>query len=398
MNIAQLAVRNNDNKTDSCQTGNNYNGHNELRILAVFMMLISSGLGAFFPLFASSYSIIRLPDWCFFIAKFFGSGVIIATAFIHLLYPASEALGNDCLGDTFVDYPFAFAICLISLFLLFFTEIVSHYFIARKIGNDSYSERSDEDQAPSDFSIAVRDNNSAHYAGEQVDANSKLPFYQNEKSSRSDNQCLKDVQVKEEIQKNVEITGFNNYSHSKNDCELRQPHTLEQKIKKEQYLNQILAVSVLEMGVVFHSIFVGLSLAVSGEEFKTLLIVLIFHQMFEGLGLGTRLAETKWPTGRKYTPWLMALGFTLATPIAIAIGIGVRSSWVPESRKALIANGVFDSISSGILIYTGLIELMAREFLYSKQFKGPSTFKRMLSAYMMMCCGAALMAVLGKWA
>lgn len=394
MNPVQLVVRNDDESTDSCQKDNNYDGHNELRILAVFIMLISSGLGAFFPLFSSGYSIIRLPQWCFFTAKYFGSGVIIATAFIHLLHPASEALGNDCLGATFVDYPFAFAICLISLFLLFFTEIVSNYMIAKRIGHNNYNESSDDGQAPSTFTIVVRDNNHVHYTEDEMNTNSKLPFYQNEKSSRSGNQYVKDTLVQEEINKNVEIT---NYSHSKNDGELLQPRIPEQEIKQEQFLNQILAVSVLEMGVVFHSVFVGLSLAVSGEEFKTLLIVLIFHQMFEGLGLGTRLAETEWPTGKKCTPWLMALGFTLSTPIAIAIGIGVRSSWVPESRKALIANGVFDSISSGILIYTGLVELMGREFLYSNQFKGPPGFKRMVSAYMLMCCGAALMALLGKW-
>lgn len=167
---------------------------------------------------------------------------------------------------------------------------------------------------------------------------------------------------------------------------------------KEQYLNQILAVFILEFGIIFHSVFVGLSLSVAGEEFETLFIVLTFHQMFEGLGLGTRVAETNWPESKKYTPWLMGLAFTLTSPIAVAVGIGVRHSWIPGSRRALIANGVFDSISSGILIYTGLVELMAHEFLYSNQFKGPDGLKKMLSAYLIMCCGAALMALLGKWA
>lgn len=37
-------------------------------------------------------------------AKFFGSGVIIATAFIHLLAPAFEALGSPCLSGAWTDY------------------------------------------------------------------------------------------------------------------------------------------------------------------------------------------------------------------------------------------------------------------------------------------------------
>ena len=166
---------------------------------------------------------------------------------------------------------------------------------------------------------------------------------------------------------------------------------------KEQYYGQLLNVFVLEFGVMFHSVFIGLSLAVSGEEFKSLYIVLVFHQMFEGLGLGTRIATTDWSRHR-FTPWILAIAYTLCTPIAIAIGLGVRESYPPGSRRSLITNGVFDSISAGILVYTGIVELMAHEFLYSGEFKGPNGFKRMLWAYFVMCWGAGLMALLGKWA
>ena len=151
---------------------------------------------------------------------------------------------------------------------------------------------------------------------------------------------------------------------------------------------------MLEFGILFHSIFIGLALAVAGDEFVSLYIVLVFHQMFEGLGLGTRIATATWPKDKRYTPWLMSLGYTLCTPIAIAIGLGVRHSYPPESRRALITNGVFDSISAGILIYTGVVELMAHEFLYSNEFKGDAGFKKMLQAYFVMCWGAGLMALL----
>lgn len=120
--------------------------------------------------------------------------------------------------------------------------------------------------------------------------------------------------------------------------------------------------------------------------------------MFEGLGLGTRVACVDWPKSRRWTPWLLCLAYTFCTPIAIAIGIGVRNSYPPGSRRALITNGVFDSVSAGILIYTGCIELMAHEFLFSDEFKGPGGFKKMIWAYIVMCVGAGLMALLGRWA
>ena len=155
----------------------------------------------------------------------------------------------------------------------------------------------------------------------------------------------------------------------------------------EDYAAQITAIFILEFGVVFHSIFVGLTLAVAGEEFKTLYVVLVFHQTFEGLGLGSRLAVTPWPKNRLWTPYVLGFAYGLSTPIAIAVGLGVRTTYAPGSQTALIVNGVFDSISAGILIYTGLVELMAHEFMFS-QFMRRANISTVLSAVGLMCLGA----------
>ena len=155
------------------------------------------------------------------------------------------------------------------------------------------------------------------------------------------------------------------------------------------YAAAMTAIFILEFGVVFHSIFVGLTLAVSGAEFNTLYVVLVFHQTFEGLGLGSRLAVTPWPRSKRMTPYYMAIAYSLSTPIALAVGLGVRRTYVPGSQKALIVNGVFDSISAGILIYTGLVELMAHEFMFSEVMRKAS-LKVVLSAFGMMCLGAGM--------
>lgn len=439
----------------TCSTSNDYNGHSGLRILAVFIILISSGLGVFFPIMSSRYSFIRLPEWCFFIAKFFGSGVIVSTAFIHLLQPASEALGDECLGGTFAEYPWAFGICLMSLFALFFTEIVSHYFVAKSLGDEhdhshggntastahhvhahaphehNHAGDYEMDHLHSDesFDDDELEEESSSLDSEDIDLHPNNHQLHNELASKKEEVNDDDdrdnhhphphdlehaykTRTQEFMEKssnggNIPTTmitlqssqpGKDHFSHETNHQDPTQLGTPVEQEDKEKYLNQIVAVSILEAGIIFHSVFVGLSLSVSGEEFETLFIVLTFHQMFEGLGLGTRVAETNWPHSKRNTPWLMGLAFTLTSPIAVAIGIGVRHSWIPGSRKALIANGVFDSISSGILIYTGLVELMAHEFLFSNQFKGHGGLKRMLSAYLIMCLGAGLMALLGKWA
>lgn len=174
-------------------------------------------------------------------------------------------------------------------------------------------------------------------------------------------------------------------------------HQRDHLVDDDHFAAQMTAIFILEFGVVFHSVFIGLTLAVAGDNFTVLYIVLVFHQTFEGLGLGSRLATTEWPRSKRWLPWALGSAYGFATPIAIAIGLGVRTTFTPGSQRTTIVNGVFDAISAGILIYTGLVELMAHEFMFNPEMR-KSSMKMMLFAYICMCLGAGLMALLGKWA
>lgn len=354
-------------KRETCPVDNEYDGKNMgARISAIFVILVGSAFGAFFPILSSRYSFIRLPPWCFFIAKYFGSGVIVATAFIHLLEPASDSLGEECLGGTFVEYPWAFGIALMALFAMFFIELLSFHYVDMKIEKESSEGHSHSHFGSSDMYLK-KDESDEEEGIESKPAQQVNPYPQ----------------------------------HFQHAAEHQDPEVLGTPVEdrdKEQYYGQLLSVFILEFGILFHSAFVGLALAVAGDEFVSLYIVLVFHQMFEGLGLGARIATIEWPKNRRWTPWFLALAYTLTTPIAIAIGLGVRNSYPPGSRKALITNGVCDSIAAGILFYSGIVELMAHEFLYSNQFKGPNGFRNIMAAFIVMCLGAGLMALLGKWA
>jgi len=70
--------------TVDCDSGNDYDGRMGVRISAIFVILVGSFLGTWFPVFAKRHRGVGVPEWAFFIAKYFGSGVIIATAFIHV--------------------------------------------------------------------------------------------------------------------------------------------------------------------------------------------------------------------------------------------------------------------------------------------------------------------------
>lgn len=125
-NIAHLVLRqeSEDEPAPSCDTGNEYDGRMGLRIAALFIIWVTSSIGAVFPVFAKRHEGLKIPDWVFFICKFFGSGVIIATAFIHLLGPAEEALKNPCLTGPITEYSWVEGIILMTIFVLFVVELM----------------------------------------------------------------------------------------------------------------------------------------------------------------------------------------------------------------------------------------------------------------------------------
>lgn len=210
-------------------------------------------------------------------------------------------------------------------------------------------------------------------------------------------------------------SGKSHIAFSDDMDKIRDPIVLEklEAAQTQAYKQQIAAFLVLEFGVIFHSVsfdlehkqiadanfsiqvVIGLNLGVVGKEFSTLYPVLVFHQSFEGLGIGARMSAIPFPK-KSWLPWFLCAAYGLTTPIAIAIGLGVRTTYNPNSNTANIVSGVLDSISAGILIYTGLVELLARDFLFDPLRTKDN--KRL--GFMVFCVllGAGIMALLGKWA
>ena len=302
-----------------------------------------------------------VPEWAFFVAKYFGSGVIIATAFIHLLAPACDALTNPCLTGPITEYDWAEGISLMTIFLLFFIELMAmRYATFSSLGHahDDKEEDEEEQAHAGKIHTTSRPSLQGHTPGED-----HLSHTRDHIDHDDDGQG--DPSAAEEGSTIVQSP----------------PHEVE------DYAAQMTAICILEFGVIFHSIFIGLTLAVAGAEFVTLYIVLVFHQTFEGLGLGSRLAATPWPRSRRWTPYLFAIGYGLSTPVSMAVGLGVRRTYSPGSQTGLIVEGVFDSISAGILIYTGLVELMAHEFMFSSVMRR-AKLRVVMAAFGMMCLGA----------
>ncbi|KAI3764879.1 hypothetical protein L2E82_14896 [Cichorium intybus] len=153
-------------------------------------------------------------------------------------------------------------------------------------------------------------------------------------------------------------------------------------------------IEVLELGIIVHSVIIGLSLGASKspETIKPLIVALSFHQFFEGVGLGGCIFQAKI---KSLAITIMGAFFTLTTPSGIVIGILVSSSYKENSTTALIVEGVLNAASSGILIYMALVDLL------SPDFKNPRMQKSkiiLLGSNVSLLLGAGLMSLLAKWA
>jgi zinc transporter 1/2/3 len=153
----------------------------------------------------------------------------------------------------------------------------------------------------------------------------------------------------------------------------------------------------LEAGIIFHSILIGITLVVAGDSFFiTLFVVILFHQMFEGIALGTCIAELPKAAASTLQKCVMGGIFALITPIGMAIGIGVLNSFNGNDPSTIIAIGTLDALSAGILAWVGIVEMLARDWMHGRLLN--ASLVRSTIAMLALVCGMVLMSVLGKWA
>ncbi|BEJ13593.1 hypothetical protein CspHIS471_0307670 [Cutaneotrichosporon sp. HIS471] len=344
--------------------------HWGLRIGAIFIILATSTIGTFLPIILHRSSVV--PRAVFDFAKYFGSGVIIATAFIHLLAPAFSALGSDCLSGIWRDYDFAPAFAHIAVFAMFFAEVAAYRIGTKKILKLGMV-----------YSTHVEDETDAHAHSHQHDpplaivtSGLSLPGH-----------------VHPAVDLGAVEAGHGHGVKREGDSD---SSSLSPEPSEAEASAQLVAVAVLEFGVILHSVIIGLTLAVS-EQFIILFVVIVFHQMFEGLGLGSRLAGLHLAPKLSWARYAAALLYSICTPIGVAVGLGIRHGYNDNGAAKLIVSGILDAISAGILLYTGLVELLAHEILLNPRMMQSSNGKL---AYVFICMslGAGLMALLGRWA
>ncbi|KAF1881578.1 hypothetical protein Lal_00021433 [Lupinus albus] len=170
-----------------------------------------------------------------------------------------------------------------------------------------------------------------------------------------------------------------------------------ERVEELLRLKQRLVSQVLEIGIIFHSVIIGVTMGMSQNvcTIRPLVAALAFHQIFEGMGLGGCVAQAGFSFG---TMAYMCFMFSVTTPVGIILGMILFSvtGYDDSSVNALIMEGLLGSISSGILIYMALVDLIAVDFFHNKLMNSNMSLKKV--SFLALTMGSAAMSILALWA
>ncbi|KAI3687348.1 hypothetical protein L1987_81043 [Smallanthus sonchifolius] len=353
-----------------------------LKFVAIAAILIAGIIGVAIPLIGKKRRFLRTDTDLFFAAKAFAAGVILATGFVHMLPDATSALSNPCLPkNPWSKFPFSGFIAMMAALGTLLADFLSTQYYERKLEKQIQAGRVDSVDMASEAGIV-------QVAGKEESGGIHIVGMHAHAAQHRHNHASGQEGCEGQVS---EYSDVNSHTHSHSH-----PHSHSHGFDDddESGIRHIVVSQVLELGIISHSIIIGLSLGVSQSPctIRPLLGALSFHQFFEGFALGGCISQAKF--GSLHST-IMACFFAVTAPLGVGIGTGVSKFYNPDSPRALVIEGILDSISAGILVYMALVDLIAADFL-SKRMRCNTRLQ--VVSYIALFLGAGLMASLAAWA
>ncbi|KAI3466919.1 hypothetical protein Pfo_023582 [Paulownia fortunei] len=308
-----------------------------LKIIAIVTILVTSMIGVCLPLVTRSIPALSPERSLFVIVKAFAAGIILATGFMHVLPDSFDMLSSSCLKENpWHKFPFTGFVAMLSAIITLMIDSMATSLYSKK-----------------------------HKAG------LVLP------ESGGDREMA------------VVEAGEGGHTHFHGHH-----HGSKLVVEGSQLLRYRVIAMVLELGIIVHSVVIGLSLGASNNtcSIKGLVAALCFHQMFEGMGLGGCILQAEYKFIKKAA---MAFFFSVTTPFGIALGLALSSTYKENSPRSLITVGLLNASSAGLLIYMALVDLLAADFMGPKL---QGSVKLQAKSYVAVLLGAGGMSLMAKWA
>ncbi|KAF9588977.1 hypothetical protein IFM89_017656, partial [Coptis chinensis] len=317
----------------------------KLQWTAFGSILATSVIGVCLPLLTTRFKALQ-PDRSYFvIVKAFASGIILATGFMHVLPDSFDMLSSACLKDNpWHKFPFTGFVAMLSAIFTLMVDSMATSVYSQKNKSvskvDPGNKESNDDVTKDTEAVVIDVNNNMHFHG---------------------------------------------HSHH---------HGPKEGAESQQLLRYRVIAMVLELGIIVHSVVIGLSMGASSNTctIKPLIAALCLHQMFEGMGLGGSILQAQYT---KMKSGIMVFFFSAITPFGIVLGMLLSNVYKENSPTALITVGLLNASSAGLLIYMALVDLLAQDFMGPKL---QGSIKLQLKSYAAVLVGAGGMSFIAKWA
>ncbi|KAF3950879.1 hypothetical protein CMV_023418 [Castanea mollissima] len=226
------AIVSGDCTCDAEATKNNKNDALKYKVVSIAAILFAGAVGVSIPLLGKKIRTLTPEHDIFFMIKAFAAGVILATGFIHILPDAFASLTSPCLNENpWGKFPFTSFVAMISAIGTLMVDSFATGFYKRQ--------------------------------SKQVNT--------------------VDEEMHEEHEGHVHVHTHATHGHAQGSATHHE----------ELNLAELIRFRVLELGIVAHSVIIGISLgsSQSPRTIKPLLAALSFHQFFEGMGLGGCISQ-----------------------------------------------------------------------------------------------------------
>lgn len=326
-----------------------------LKLIAIPAILLASMVGVCLPLVSRSVPALRPDGNLFAVVKAFASGVILGTGYMHVLPDSFHDLSSPCLPRRpWAEFPFtAFVAMLAAVFTLMVDSLMLTFHSRGKGKGSAAVAHNGHDNTPPQGHIF------SHGHGHLPPPDMMMTA------------ATLDQAAAERSEEDVEA--------GKTTTQLRR--------------NRVI-VQVLEMGIVVHSVVIGLGMGASQNvcTIRPLVAALCFHQLFEGMGLGGCILQAEYGARMKS---VLVFFFSTTTPFGIALGLALTKVYSDSSPTALIVVGLLNAASAGLLHYMALVDLLAADFMGPKM---QGSVRLQLVSFLAVLLGAGGMSVMAKWA
>lgn len=337
-----------------------------LKMMAVGTILVAGVGGVAIPLVGLKRRFLRTDGSLFLLAKAFAAGVILATGFVHMLHDAQTALTDPCLPEfPWQRFPFSGFFSMLASLGTLVMDFAGTQMYERKHREEQMGLKAAVAVATSSDSIVVAAPESDEEAGAGDDKMHIIGIHAHAASHQHSHP----------------------HDHGHVDA-----HDDDGQVSS--HVRHIVVSQILELGIVSHSVIIGLSLGVSQSPctIRPLIAALSFHQFFEGFALGGCISQAQF---KNVAAAVMACFFAITTPAGVGVGTALAWQYNYRSPRALVVEGILDSVSAGILIYMALVDLIAADFLSRRM---SCNLRMQVASYAALFLGATSMSSLAIWA